>query len=275
MKVVINLLLPIFFHWNLSILNAQAYIYNDAKSDALAYTSLTSNNSWSIYNNPALLSVLEDPELAIGYRIPYQLHELSIRSVCAGMNSKYGSFGGAYSKFGTTVYSVNSGAISYANKLADKIHGGITLNIHSINLPGGFQPARTLSGDIGLVIYPSPRLVIGLCAKNISGSTFNTYSFAPVERLYSTGISYYERNYSIGALLRLSDQHSAVVGIGTELKIMKNLTLMLGATVRDIPELNFGVGFLKERWSSDLSFSRHKYLGYTSNISLSFFLLAK
>ena len=275
MKVHLTLAFLVFYLATCSSVNCQTYVYTDARVESMANADITNKSAWNIFRNPSVLSNNNISEINIGYRIPYHIQELSIQSICGSFKTGNSSIGGGYTHSGSPLFNVQTGTLGFAHRLGAKINGGVALNLYTATLPDNIEKDYALSGDIGLTLYPSENINIGVSLKNISGSGFNEYKQEKIERQYITGLSYLVERFIVAASLKLNDQFNSTLQIGTEIFLVESFAIRAGATISELISIHAGAGYAHKFWVCDVAFNRHEYLGYTSNITIGFKIAAK
>jgi len=84
---------------------------------AIGDASITMDNSWSVYNNPAGLYSTESSTLLFAHQRKYGIGALSTSGAVFLMPFKAGSFGIGVSKFGDDLYSEQKLKLAFGNKM--------------------------------------------------------------------------------------------------------------------------------------------------------------
>jgi hypothetical protein len=249
---------------------AQPTFLSGARQASLANAIITIENTFSVFYNPAEMADVKRPSIGIAYNNHFLIKELSTRSMTAILPYSKGSFGSAFSYFGTPSYNEQKIALGYARRLNNKVKGGILLDLYSIHLPENFKTTHALAGEIGLSVNPVSQLDIGVHITNISNSIYNEYIQQSPGMQFRSGISWTDKHYLVGTQLTMISNQKAIWSVGTEISLANNFDFRLGASNHDTYSFTFGVGYTFSKGCADIAFARHPVLGYSSFISTEF-----
>jgi len=233
----------------------------------------TERNIFSVLSNPAGLTGVTHPGIAVSYIAPYNLHKLSNRSVTGIFPTKAGSFSLLFTQAGYSLSLINRYGFAYARKFgshvsASLMFNGITHRLNGTDNYGGFFSV------IGMQFFPSETVNIGIVIQNIEQSKIaypDRKALIPV--LYVAGISWQPLDeLSLKAELEKDQELKPQYKFGIEYSPLDLLTLRGG--LRGSPaEISFGTGLKWQFVIIDIGISYHQQLGVTSGASLCFSLM--
>jgi hypothetical protein len=243
-----------------------------ARETGMANAILTLGTTWSVYHNPAGIAGNSNPSFGFSYHNQFFLEEMSTRSFAAIWPYEKGGFAASYSYYGTQIYNEQKTAIGYAHKLSEKIDAGILIDVFTSKLPGEYETVRTIAGEIGLNAHPIDQLSIGIHVKNISNSAYSKYIKQQPKSWFRAGLTWNESDFLIGTQVQLKQDGNTLLSLGTEINVVKNFDVRAGISKNETTSLTFGMGYKQQRWRGDIAFARHPQLGFSSFISVEFYL---
>jgi len=233
----------------------------------------TERSIFSVLSNPAGITEVSSPGIAVSYVAPYNLHKLSNRSVTGILPTKAGSFSFLFTQAGYLLSLINRYGFAYARKFgshvsASLMFNGITHRLNGTDNYGGFFSV------IGMQFFPSKAVNIGFVIQNIEQSKIaypDRKVLIPV--LYVAGISWQPmEELSLKAEMEKNQELKPQYKFGIEYSPLDLLTLRGG--VRGNPvEISFGTGLKLKFVVLDIGISYHQQLGVTSGASLNFSFL--
>src|ERR1043166_7182093 len=114
--MLLKILLAAMLLHSLNI-RAQIVLSNTgAKNEALGSSTSVSNDEWSLWRNPAGLTLLDHPIVSSGVRKMQGIHAFT-RSVVFATPASFGSLGAGMSAFGDDLYSEQAASVAFANSL--------------------------------------------------------------------------------------------------------------------------------------------------------------
>ena len=136
-----------------------------AKNEALASSTATSSDEWSLWRNPAGLSSIDRPVVSFGVRRAQATNAFT-RSIVLACNTKLGTIAAGMSAFGDDIYNEQAVSLAFANRIG--LAGlGIRADVMQLRIDGN-DTKRTVGITIGCVAKLSPRFSVGACARNVN-----------------------------------------------------------------------------------------------------------
>jgi hypothetical protein len=241
-----------------------------AREMALAHSGVSLGGIWSVYYNPAGLATVQNTSFGIGYENKFMVKDLNTASCALSFPLIKGTVGTACSYFGGTRYNEKKFAVAYAHKLASNLSAGILVDYFSASLPEGYDDSRTLAGELGLLAKPLEKLSVGLHIANISGSGFKYYSNNNLPQFIRTGVTWTEENFTLITQAQISAKQETIISVATEINILKNTAIRMGASNNESMRFTFGFGYALQNLRADIAFAHHDVLGMSSSFSLVF-----
>ena len=239
---------------------------------AMANAGVVKSDVWSVYHNQAGLANLETFNIGIHLDNKYGIKELSHGALALAMPTNAGTFGLSYSYFGYSKYNESKIGLAYAKKLFEKVSAGIQLDYFSTSIYGDYGTGGALTAEIGLLFEPIENLIIGAHAFNPVRTSYNTFDEEALSTALKLGIGYYFSESVLFTIEVESDFENATnFKSGVEYMPVENLFLRAGINTNPV-SYHFGVGYQFYQIITDLAFSHHEVLGYSTNISLRYFI---
>ncbi len=240
------------------------------KSEAMANSSITIADIWSIYHNQAGLANLKNMTVGAYFGNKYFVKELSLKSIAFVLPTKTGVFGVNYTHFGYSLYSENKIALAYARKLGKYISMGIQLDYLYTKLPEDYGKKGTALAEVGIRSEPIKNLVIAAHVFNIWQAKIADYDNERIPTIFKIGMSY---TFSDKVLVSIQTDKNIydkpIFKAGVEINMHNKLFLRTG--ISSNPYFNtFGIGYNLKNFQFDLSFEKHQTLGYSSSMSITY-----
>jgi hypothetical protein len=257
--LVIVLLLP--------ALNIRAQIVlsnSGAKNESLGGSTSVSNDEWSLWRNPAGLSLLSHAAVASTVRRTQAVNAFT-RSVVLAAPTKFGSIGAGMSAFGDDLYDEQAASLALANKLGI-VSLGARVDVIQLRIDGD-HTRRVIGISVGGIARLSSTVSIGACAHNINLPSWARGQPLPV--ILNAGILFTpsESFLVIGEIEKNTDLRPTIKG-AMEYSLRRKFFARTGFNL--FPNCAFGgVGLHMWRFAFDYAL-RYGYLpGYSQQLSVS------
>jgi len=257
--------------WIFSNLNVVHAVFEDQeidpKSSSLgnAYLSL-SDNSNSVFLNPAGLSFLSKAQAYLGYSNAYGLAELSQTSLSLAHPKKFWALGLGLSVFGKAdFYQEKIGVISGAYKFRDKFAIGLSLKYLILTTTANYPDLKAVSLDVGFRYRVIEKVELGGVVKN-----FNQPKLAgdKIPLNYNLSLAYLPMR-EIALFVGYYDESDfkSQIRIGQETFLNKNLAIRLGFQFQP-SRYSLGLGINLEKFKLDYAYFNHPVLDVTHKVGL-------
>jgi hypothetical protein len=247
---------------------SQTPLISNAEEAGIANASVTNEGISAIFHNPAGINAANIPAIGFYHESPYLTNKLNTRTVAGVLPIKNGSFGSSYSYYGTVRYNEQKLGLAYAHSLGNSIDAGILIDLYTVKLPDDYNTDHALSGEIGIIVRPINHLSIGAHVNNVSNANYKLYYNARLPAFFQIGLTWDVDKYMLSAKTQINTYNNTVISVGTEMRLVKNLDLRLGISSDKKMSYAFGMGFKQKWWRSDIAFTKHPTLGFSSYLSI-------
>jgi len=206
--------------------------------------------------------------LFIAYNLPYQLKELSSRSLRAAFETNWMDLEGGWTQTGDEVYMENYVSMSAARDLSGTFRLKAKIGFYNYALITG-EKGSTLLSEIGCIITLYEKMQINVYAFNPSGSRISlSENTLPLTQSIHVGINFKPVN-KLEGLLEIEKvlKQIPILHMGLEYKLCEELVLRTGLSCRPIMS-SWGVGGNIRRLHYSLGANNHPSLGYSSCFSI-------
>ncbi|WP_141691613.1 PorV/PorQ family protein [Rhodohalobacter halophilus] len=238
-----------------------------AKSMAMGQTGAALPfDSWSVFNNPALLSPDELNISFYGFRYA-GISEISDMAAAGNFRSKIGVFGVGIHRYGFNLFNENQFRLVYKNRF-DHIHFGISAGYFHILQGGEYGSAGALGIDAGIALQVTSSFWIGVRTKNINQPKYGDTD-EELPREFSGGLSFNptERSQLVAEVTK-DVMFPASFRTGLEVELFKGFTTRAGVTTNP-STYSFGFGYDHSSWSINFAIQQHNPLGLSPALDLS------
>ena len=256
-------------------LSVQSFAINKQSSGArslgLANANTTLLGVWSCNNNQAGLGAIKTFSMGASYQNRFGLSELALSNLNLAVPIKFGTLGITVQQFGFSEYNENKLGIAYGVALSEKVNIGTQVDYYQVSIAEAqTQNKNALAFEIGMIVKMTEKLSMGVHVFNFTNAKL-TGDFE--ERLPMT--------LSIGLKYEFSKKLFSVLDIEKNIDLPTNLKM--GLEYHPVQVLYFrgglntydfhftgGVGVQLNKFQLDLAISHQTYLGYVSQIALSY-----
>ncbi len=240
-----------------------------SRSYAMADASVVFCDINSIFSNQAGLSFLLKPNFSVGLANRYFVKEINTRTFAAGFPTQSGTWAVAYSYFGYSKYNENKVGLAYAKDLKI-VSVGLQLDYFYTQIADEYGSKGIPAAEVGILSEPVENFFVAAHVFNPWRAKMTDSPDEHLPTILKIGLGY---DFSGKFLLTFESEKdldkTAIYKMGAEYRIFEKLFLRTGISAK--PVLNtFGLGLKFSRWNVDIAFSRHEYLGYSSQINVGF-----
>lgn len=238
------------------------------RSFGLANSSVMLTDYWSLFHNQAGLAFLNTTQAGIHHNsgVVKQLNHQAIGMVLPLEN---GNIGGSCSYFGFSKFHEVKAGLAFAMLLEENLAAGVQLDYFYTHIDGFYGNAHSVAAEIGIIYKPFESIILGT-------HVFNPFQFAQlgsVEKMpmifrFGTGYQV-QGNLLITAEYELDLDKKARFKAGLEHELVEDFYIRTGILTNPVVN-SFGVGYIWNKMTLDVSFSRHFILGYSPQFSLNY-----
>jgi len=240
-----------------------------ARSAGMATSSVMLTDIWASANNQAGLGYIEKPAAAIYYENRLNINELSIQAGAFAIPIQSTVMGVNYRYFGFANYNESKFGLAVGRRLGEKFALGVQMDYFHTHVAGDYGNFGVLCAEIGLLCEPVENLTVGAHVFNVSQSRQKVNLDERVPTIMRFGIGYaIHEKATISVETEKDLRMNAVFKGGLEYNPVDDLFLRCGMSTGTMYQYCFGIGYSWKFLTIDISFSHHKFLGYSPHISL-------
>ena len=248
------------------IYSIQETRFNSGKSAAMANTSITVIDIWSIYNNQAGLGYLEKISIGAFHQSGF-VKEQNLQGIAFALPTKTGTIGASYSYYGFSQYNEMQVGLAFGRTFSKYFAVGIQLNYLHTQIAGDYGNADAVNFEIGILSQPIENLFIGAHVYNPSHSKMGEEK---IPTLFKLGASYlFSEKVLFGIETETDMNHDAVFKAGLNYQLIDFVSLQAGVSSNP-SNYSFGVGFHFKSIHAHVGFLKHQTLGFTPSFTLSY-----
>lgn len=239
---------------------------------AIAHTSVANTDTWSAFQNPAMLGYISGAEIGLQYENRFLLHELSTKSVSLGLRSNLLNTGLSFSHFGYSQYHEMMVGLAFARNFSDKFALGVQFNYYTAY----FASTRSYRGaffpQIGISYQFSSAFSIGFNAFNPIQTKMDTeLTTKHIPSLFSIGTDYhFSSDFAWRTQIDKELSSNYRFATGFEYQMLHSISVKLGAYHANYLVPCLGVGFKAGSFLFDLNCELHPILGLNTMAGLKF-----
>jgi len=253
----------------LFVINISAQQNAGTRQIALANSDLYSPDVFSIFNNPARLNKILNPQAGIYYSpAPFEIQELAVAAAAYSHPTQFGTFSFGSMVFGFDLYKETEIDFSYSRGINDCLDLGITFRYKNISIKN-YGSTGIILINLGTTLELSNSLAAAFIFENLTHTTLNNEpNQIPV--VMSIGLtSRYIHDFLLSAAVRKEIGFNPSVRFGIEHSFLESFSLRFG--VSNEPDLYYcGIGILYKLFEFGYAVSSHPDLGLTHQLDLIF-----
>lgn len=263
-KKAILALLLVFLFSNLYAI--QDTRFNAGESAAMANTSVTVYNLWSVYTNQAGLGYLEEMSIGAYHQAGY-VTEQNLQGIAFALPTKTGTISASYSYYGFSQYNESQVGIAFGRSFTKYFAIGIQLNYLHTHIAGDYGNASSVNFEIGILSQPIDNFFIGA---HIYNPSYTKMKDEDVPTILKIGASYlFSDKLLLGVETESDMKNKAIFKTGLNYYLIEAVSLQAGISTN--PSIySFGVGFHLKTIHANVGFQKHQTLGFTPSFTLSY-----
>ena len=238
----------------------------EGRAAAMANTSVTLADIWSIYHNQAGLGYLEDISVGVFHQSGY-IKEQNLQGLAFALPTKTGTIGASYSYYGYSQYNEMQAGLSFGRSFSKYFSVGLQLNYLHTQIAGNYGSANAVNFEIGILSQPIDNLFIGAHVYNPSRSKMGDEE---IPTIFNLGVSYLFSEKLLFAVGTEKDiNQEAKFKAGFDYRLIEYVSLQAGISTNPA-KYSFGVGFHWQKINAHAGFVKHQTLGFTPSFTLSY-----
>jgi hypothetical protein len=235
---------------------------------AVSGCSVSYSDVWSQYHNQAGLARLKGINIGVGFQNEFLIKELSTKSIAFALPLKSGVFGLNYCSFGYSAYNENKFGLAFARNFGKKLAVGIQIDYIYTHIDGEYGNSGIAAGEIGLLLEPFEKLLIGVHLNNIwrTKRSANPNEYCPC--IFKLGTSYQVHQKAL-LCFEIEKDLDADPVFKTGIEIQLSDIIGIRAGISNNPNtFSFGPAISLKSLQLSLAFTKHPILGFSQGISL-------
>lgn len=253
---------------NVGICHGQSHL--GAKLMAMGNNGNTVTDVWCTQANPAGISGLASPILALDYTKYLFAPDLSRQAVALAVPIRKNYLGFGFDRYGITEYNEIKAGFTIAKKFGKQLAIGIRGNYHQLKI-SNYGASTAFSLDVGVHYKLKEQLLFGLYITNPAQQKFSSKAISsnPPSTAYF-GLSYLVSNkVLIATNLTKTLKVPLDLAIGIDYRLIELLSLRGGLTVKPFKQYaGFGLNYSK--FMLDMAVESDPHLGYSPQITLGY-----
>ncbi len=245
------------------------------RAAGLGYTSVTQSDEWSAFNNQAGLAWCKRFSAGVFFENRFLLADLSGKVLVITLPAGKGAIGVSISQFGFSLYSEMNTCIAYGMHLTKKFSAGVQLDYFRLHVSDGFKDINFISCKVGLQFRASEHLWLGLHVLNPVPLKLSAQGNDRLPTVMRFGLS-----WRISERLHCDSEvekdllHKPALKAGIEYCPVKSFFIRMGL-LSNPTTFTFGAGLELGNLQLDLASSYHLVLGYSPQVSVTYYFKKK
>ncbi len=240
-------------------------------SASMAYNSVTSNDFWSVFNNPS--GMAWNPKFAAGafFDNRYLVKELSTRGFGVTIPiANNDVFGLSFSQYGYSAYSETKLGLSFAKVFANKVAAGLQMDYLRVASTAENGNHGAFTFEAGLQSKVNNKMSVGVFVFNPIHTILSDYNgyveYIPV--VLKFGLSYrFSDKFSLLTEIEKDLHYKPIFRIGGDYMLHENF-FVRGGMSTGVVLYSIGVGAKWKGFVFDVASSFHQVLGVTPTFSV-------
>ena len=240
-----------------------------ARSAGMATASVVLTDVWASANNQAGLGFLEQPTAALYYENRLNVKNLSLQAATFAIPVQSTTIGVNYRYFGFSKYHESKFGLAVAKQIGEKFALGVQMDYFQTHFAGDYGNVGILCAEIGLLCKPVENLIVGAHLFNVARSKQKVNYDELMPTIMRLGVGYTIHDKATVSVETEKDlRMNAIFKGGLEYSPIDDLFLRCGMSNGTMHQFSFGLGYEWKNLTVDISFSHHKFLGFSPHISL-------
>ena len=251
------------------------------RSAAMANSSVTLCDFWSVHNNQAGLASFNHMAIGFYYENRFMVKELGLRAGAFVLPTKSGVFGLNYNYFGYTKYNEQKIGLAYGRSFGKNFSVGLQLDYLTTRIAEDYGSKSTFTFELGIRTKLTENFVLATHVYNPIGVKIENEYNERVPTIFKLGLAYQLSEKLLLALETEKDlDYKPLIRGGIEYKIVEQAIVRIGYSTlpsttgsqsMSISSLYaFGFGLQLNKLNIDFSSTIHQTLGWSPQFSISY-----
>lgn len=226
---------------------------------------------FSVFHNPAGLSKQKNTKAAFFFENRFLVKELSTNGLVVALPFRQACFALHYYNTGPALWKETGTGLAYAMPMSPRLSAGIQLHYFGFRLPEDASSAGSVSFAAGAIFQLSEKTQVGAQLRNAASAGIkNTSHSEKLPVVFSLGgHTVYAEHFSLSYQVEISQKQETQVMAGAEWEIAPRFFIRAGIIAPAV-RLNAGAGYCWRRFTFDVAFNNHRYLGTSSMVAVSY-----
>ncbi len=224
---------------------------------------------WSVQQNPAGITSVKNPILALAYEQHLLDPDLNTQSAVFILPYKRSVFGFSFERYGIDEYKEQQAGLNYARGFGESFRLAIGFKYYQLSIPQ-YGAANGFSVEAGFQFTVTDKFAIASHIANPGRGKYENLSGSslPVKLTFGASYSFSDRILIIADVRKFLDYPIDVM-TGLEYNILKWFSLRGGISANPFKQYT-GFGLHYQQVHIDVAVSSHPNLGYTPQIALGY-----
>lgn len=259
----------------IAFLGNQSFLYGQggkygagARSVGMATASVTLEDGWSVFNNPAGIGAVESPTALIGYQNRYGLSSLNSFSAAYVQPFNFGSGAITAWRFGDDLFSEQKLGLAFGDRIGIVALGGM-VNYIQMRIEG-LGTKGVVAVEFGGIVTFGENFSFGAHISNINQAKISDFENEKLPTVMKAGLSYRPfESLMINAEVEKDLDFEEVIKVGLEYNFYKQFYARTGFLTEPF-QAHFGLGFKPNRFVIDYAFGNNSTLGDIHELSVAY-----
>jgi hypothetical protein len=263
---MLSKLIPMLMVISIPDVSGQNVLSNaGARNEALAGSTATSTNEWSLWRNPAGITSVKAPVLSFSTRQTKWV-PASCQSTVLVVPIKSLTLGAGAARFGDDIYNEQMISLGAAHQIGITSIG-VRADLFQLHIDG-FDSKRTIGASLGFTTNVTQRLKVGACVRNVNLPSWATGQRLPV--IVNAGVVYIPTtSFSFLAEIEKNTAHPPTIKGAVEYALKDRFFARTGHNL--FPNAAFaGIGLRAWKLAFDYAMRFASAPGYAHVLSVAF-----
>ncbi len=239
-----------------------------AKSQGIGNTNSTLADVWSIFNNIAGMSAVNQGTAFFGYNQYFDIEGFNI--IAAGMvqPTDFGNLGLSAIRFGDELYNEQMYSAGFSHKMGF-VRLGLRANYYQMHIDE-YGTANGFLMDFGGMVELTPEFTLGASVSNFTATRLSDVDKTSLPVIMKLGV-YYKPNENISILADLVKdvEYDLQFRAGLEYWLAGKIAVRTGVNAEPFSAF-FGLGLLLKQFDVDYALNSRQFLGLSNQMTVAF-----
>lgn len=258
----------IFF---LSLQQAVAQNNQGAVFAGMSNASAAQKGVWSLNANPAGISGIKSPQIALNHAVHQLSNELSEQNLVFALPIGSRDFAGlSINRFGLSEYNDIEVGVGFAKKFGEALSIGLKGNFHQLSI-SNYGRSASFSLDLGANYQLSKEIGIGLYLHNPTVQNYSSKTLkTQLPSSLALGLAYEPSDKIVLSSTLVKDFDEKLdLKFGLTYHLLEVLSLRGGISAKPFQQ-SCGLGLKLKKFNVDMALANQYQLGYTPQFGLSY-----